>query len=348
MQLHSILLDKVSHSLKAAMLYDYFNHISFANIWVLPALILLPIIIWLHYTTAGKLKSSFTVSTIKNFRQRTVKNFFFAAPFWLRLLALACLIIALARPQIKNVKSRNKGEGIDIVLCLDISGSMLSPDFVPNRLEAAKEVASDFVKSRPVDRFALVIFSGESFTLSPLTTNYDVILQQIKSLKSGMLQDGTLIGEGLAKSVERLSSVGAKSKVVILLTDGKEEAPDTRIIDPLTALQIAKVKGVKVYTVGMAGDGFAPTAARNFTQPSNLDEALLQRIAKETGGAYFRARDKEALQSIYSQIDRLEKSSFERITKTKVDEQFVYLLLAALAFLFLEGLLRYTILRTFP
>jgi Ca-activated chloride channel family protein len=209
-------------------------------------------------------------------------------------------------------------------------------------------VAADFVRSRPVDRFALVIFSGESYTLSPLTTNYDVILQQIKSLKSGMLQDGTLIGEGLAKSVERLSSVGAKSKVIILLTDGKEEAPDTRIIDPLTALKIAKVKGVKVYTVGMAGDGVAPQTGGNLKPVSNLDEALLQRIGKETGGAYFRARDKEALAIIYSQIDRLEKSSFERITKTRVDEQFVYLLLAALFFLFLEAVLRYTILRTFP
>ncbi len=160
-----------------------------------------------------------------------------------------------------------------------------------------------------------------------------------------MLQDGTLIGEGLAKSVERLSSVGAKSKVVILLTDGKEEAPVTRIIDPLTALQIAKVKGVKVYTVGMAG---VPVAQQNLARGYNLDDALLQRIGRETGGAYFRARDKEGLQVIYSQIDRLEKSSFERITKTRVEEKFVYLLLVALFFLFLEGLLRYTILRTFP
>ena len=330
------------------MLYDYFDHISFANIWVLPFLILLPIIVWLRYTTFSKIKSSFTVSSAQQFKHRTLKNFFINTPFWLRLISLACLILALARPQIKDVQSRNRGEGIDIVLCLDVSGSMLSQDFAPNRLEAAKDVASEFIKNRPVDRFGLVIFSGESYTLSPLTTNYDVILQQIKSLKSGMLQDGTLIGEGLAKSVERLSASTTKSKVVILLTDGKEEAPSTRIIDPLTALQIAKVKGVKVYTIGMSGDAASQRGTQNFVPVSNLDEALLQRIAKETGGAYFRARDKEALQAIYSQIDRLEKSSFERITKTKVDEQFVYLLLAALALLFLEGLLRYTILRTFP
>lgn len=331
------------------MLYDYFQNITFANIWVLPFLILLPIVAWLRYTTFGKLKSTFTLSTLQAVHYRTAKNFFINLPFWLRLLALACLLLALARPQISNVQNRNKGEGIDIVLCIDVSGSMLSQDFPPNRLEVAKSVAADFVKSRPVDRFALVVFSGESFTLSPLTTNHEVILQQIKSLRSGMLQDGTLIGEGLAKSVDRLSSVGgAKSKVVILLTDGKEEAPDTRIIDPLTALQIAKVKGVKVYTIGMAGDPFAQRYTQNFTPSSNLDDALLQRIGRETGGAYFRARDKEGLQIVYAQIDRLEKSSFERITKTRVEEQFMYLVLAALFFLFLEVILRYTVLRSFP
>jgi Ca-activated chloride channel homolog len=330
------------------MLYNYFQNIEFANIWVLPLLIILPIIVWLRYTTFTKLKSSFTVSTAQQAKHRTFKTYLVHLPFWLRMLALACLMLALARPQIRNVQNRNKGEGIDIVLCLDVSGSMLSQDFAPNRLEVAKEVAADFVKSRPVDRVALIIFSGESYTLSPLTTNHEVILQQIKSLKSGMLQDGTLIGEGLAKSVERLSSVGSKSKVVILMTDGKEEAPETRIIDPNTALQIAKVKGVKVYTVGMAGTPDEQIGRPNVTFTSNLDDALLQRIARETGGAYFRARDKEGLQIVYSQIDKLEKSSFERITKTRVEEQFFYLLIAALFFLLLEVILRYTWLRTFP
>ena len=186
------------------MLYNYFQNIEFANIWVLPFLIILPIIVWLRYTTFGKLKSSFTISTTSHVKHKTAKNYIIQVPFWLRLLALGCLLLALARPQIRNVQKRNKGEGIDMVLCLDVSGSMLSQDFAPNRLEVAKEVAADFVKSRPVDRIGLVIFSGESYTLSPLTTNHEVILQQIKSLKSGMLQDGTLIGEGLAKSVERL------------------------------------------------------------------------------------------------------------------------------------------------
>lgn len=332
------------------MLYDYFSHISFANIWVLPFLILLPVLAWLHFTGLNRQKSSVIVSAVPATSYRTARNYLVHVPFWLRLLALTCLLLALARPQIRNTQTRNKGEGIDIVLSIDVSGSMLAPDFFPNRLEAAKSVATDFVRSRPVDRFALVVFSGESYTMSPLTTNHEVILQQIQGLRSGMLQDGTLIGEGLAKSVERLSSVGgAKSRVVILLTDGKEEAPDTRIIDPLTALQIAKVKGIKVYTVGMAGD---PSLLRNappgFLATSNLDDALLQRIGRETGGAYFRARDREGLNIIYSQIDKLEKSSFERISKTRVEEQFMYLLLAALIFLFLEVLLRYAVLRSFP
>lgn len=331
------------------MLYDYFQHITFANIWVLPLLIAVPILAWLHFTTLKKFKSSFTVSSAAHFKQRSPKNYFIQLPFWLRLLALACLLLALARPQIRNVQSRNKGQGIDIVLCLDVSTSMLARDFLPNRLEAAKEVATDFVKSRPVDRLGLVVFSGESYTLSPLTTNQDLILQQIKGLRSGMLTDGTLIGEGLAKSVERLSSVGSKSKVVILMTDGKEEPPKTRIIDPITALQIAKAKGVKVYTVGMAGTAEQQRiTAGVLGATSNLDDALLQRMAQETGGAYFKARDKETLQIIYSQIDRLEKSSFERITKTRVEEQYFFLLLAALFFLLLEALLRYTWLRSFP
>lgn len=329
------------------MLYNYFENIEFANIWVLPFLILLPVIAWLRFSTFSRLRSSILVTASPK-TYRSFKTWMMNLPFWLRLLALACIILALARPQIRDSQSRTTGEGIDIVLALDVSGSMLSQDFFPNRLEVAKEVASDFVKSRPVDRFALVIFSGESFTLSPLTTNHEVILQQVKSLQSGMLKDGTLIGEGLAKAVERLSSVGAKSKVVILLTDGKEEAPPSRIIDPLTALQITKAKNVKVYTIGMAGDARMQQLTQNFTPVNELDEVLLQRIARETGGAYFRARDKEGLQVVYSQIDKLEKSSFERIAKVRVEEQFMYLLVVALFFLLLEAVLKFTLLKSFP
>jgi Ca-activated chloride channel family protein len=166
---------------------------------------------------------SFTVSSFKNILRHL--------PFVLRLLALSCIILALARPQQHSDEQLRRGEGIDIVLCIDVSGSMLSQDFTPNRLEVAKEVAEEFIRSRPIDRIGLVIFSGESYTLCPITTDKNTLITQVSGLRSGMLQDGTLIGEGLATSVDRLTKSDAKSKVVILLTDGKEEAPETRLID---------------------------------------------------------------------------------------------------------------------
>jgi Ca-activated chloride channel homolog len=275
-------------------------------------------------------------------------------PFVLRLLALSCIIIALARPQRHNDEQLRKGEGIDIVLAIDVSGSMLSHDFIPNRLEVAKEVAEDFIRARPIDRIGLVIFSGESYTLCPITTDKNTLLTEINGLRSGMLQDGTLIGEGLATAVDRLSKSNAKSKVVILLTDGKEEAPDTRLIDPLTALEIAKAQHVKVYTIGMSaqnaetvpeetGGKHPRTVTDNF-----VDEQLLRRIAGETGGEYFRARDRLSLENIYLQIDKMEKSKIEVQSLRHYQEEFIPLLLIALALLFVELLLRFTILRKFP
>jgi Ca-activated chloride channel family protein len=332
------------------MLYNWFENIVFVNTWVLPFFFLLPVIAWIYFRSIPSIKSTFLVSTSESFTANTARNFFFYLPFWLRLLALAALLLALARPQIKNAQNQTKGQGIDIVLCIDVSGSMLAPDFKPNRIIAAKRVAADFVKQRPVDQIGLVIFSGESYTLSPLTTNHETLLEQINGLRSGMLQDGTLIGEGLATSVERLMKTSSKSKVVILLTDGKEEPPDTRIIDPRTALEIAKAKNVKVYTIGMAsapGSAIARAIGLRDAQTA-LDEGLLMKIAHETGGEYFRATDEERLQMIYDRIDRLEKSTFQRVTKEKVKEQFPYLLLAALFFLLLEQIFKYTLLRSFP
>ncbi|HEY0731057.1 MAG TPA: VWA domain-containing protein, partial [Chitinophagaceae bacterium] len=233
------------------MLYEWFEHIRFKNEWVLPFLFMLPVMAWLRFKLSGSLKSSFAVTTGEKFALKTARNAWMHFPFWLQLLAVGCLLLALARPQIADVQSRKKGDGIDIILCMDVSGSMLARDFYPNRLTVAKELAADFVKARPVDQIGLVIFSGEAFTQFPLTTDHEGLLQQIMGLRSGLLQDGTLIGEGLATSVQRLEASRTKSKVVILLTDGKEEAPDTRIIDPYTALDIAKAKRVKVYTIGM-------------------------------------------------------------------------------------------------
>lgn len=294
------------------------------------------------------------MSTVYSFTASSFKNILRHLPFVLRLLALSCIILALARPQKHSDEQLRKGEGIDIVLAIDVSGSMLSQDFVPNRLEAAKQVAEDFIRGRPIDRIGLVIFSGESYTLCPITTDKNTLLTQVNGLRSGMLQDGTLIGEGLATAVDRLSKGDAKSKVVILLTDGKEEAPETRLIDPLTALEIAKAQRVKVYTIGMSGQNAQSVPEEtggkkhNSATDNYLDEQLLRRIAGETGGEYFRARDKLSLQNIYQQIDKMEKSKMEVQSLRHYQEEFIPLLFIALALLFIELVLRFTFLKKFP
>jgi len=336
------------------MLYDWFKHIEFAYPKMLSLFAFLPALIWWYVKKYNSRQGALKVSTTHSFTVRSFKNVLRHLPFVLRLLALSCIIIALARPQRHNDEQLRKGEGIDIVLAIDVSGSMLSHDFIPNRLEVAKEVAEDFIRARPIDRIGLVIFSGESYTLCPITTDKNTLLTEINGLRSGMLQDGTLIGEGLATAVDRLSKSNAKSKVVILLTDGKEEAPDTRLIDPLTALEIAKAQHVKVYTIGMSaqnaetvpeetGGKHPRTVTDNF-----VDEQLLRRIAGETGGEYFRARDRLSLENIYLQIDKMEKSKIEVQSLRHYQEEFIPLLLIALALLFVELLLRFTILRKFP
>lgn len=334
------------------MLYEWFENIEFANKWMLPFLGLLPVFIWLRYRMISSLKSSFLVSTSKTFRVRTPRNFWALFPFAFRILAIGCVIIALARPQTRNQQNQTTGEGIDIVLCMDISGSMLTPDFYPNRFEASKEMAIEFVRNRPVDQIGLVIFSGESFTQVPVSSDHQMLIEQIQGLRNGMLRDGTLIGEGLATAVDRLSASKAKSQVVVLLTDGKETPPKDRVIDPYTALEIAKAKRVKVYTIGMSGLRAVATVQEKgmpvSTSNSGLDEALLKRIALQTGGQYFRATDKDGLQNVYSQIDRLEKSKVEILSKERREEKFLPFMMAAVLFLLLEILWRYLLMRTFP
>jgi Ca-activated chloride channel homolog len=336
------------------MLYDWIKNIDFAYPENFMLLGLVPFLIWWYGKKGSKQKPAIKVSAANAFRVSTAKNYFRHVPFILRVLAVITLIIAVARPQKRNDQRQTQGEGIDIVLCIDVSGSMNSRDILPSRMEVAKEVAVDFVLSRPVDRIGLVIFSGESFSQVPLTTDRNTLVMQIQSLESRRyLKDGTVIGEGLATAVDRLSKSEAKSKVIILLTDGKEDAPDTRLIDPLTALEIAKAKGVKVYSIGM---GAIPSTIVEITGKSPqknpamdfIDEGLLQKIAIETGGRYFRAKDKEGLQNIYKQIDQLEKSKVEVMSYKRHEEKFLPFALAALAFLFIEILLRYTILKRFP
>jgi len=333
------------------MLYERLRHIEFANTWVLPFLLILPVLAWIYIRSQATSRGSVKVTSTHAFAEKTFRNFSVHIPAWLRLLAIGCVLLALARPQVRHVQNRNKGEGIDIVLCMDVSGSMLSRDFTPNRLKVAREMAASFIRSRPIDQIGLVIFAGESFTQFPLSSDHAGLLEQVKGITSGLLEDGTVIGEGLATSVDRLSSSKSKSKVIILLTDGNEQPPDTRLIDPFTALEIARSKGVKVYTIGMGALGGVTVAEGSVARSQSaafLDETLLRRIASQTGGQYFRATDQESLENIYRQIDKLEKSEVEVVTRERFEELFVYFILAALFFMAMELLLRYTLLRTFP
>jgi Ca-activated chloride channel family protein len=335
------------------VLYDWIKHIEFAYPKMLSLFAFLPALVWWYVKKYNSQQAALKVSTAFSFTASSFKNYLRHVPFVLRLLALCCIILALARPRQHTDEQMRKGEGIDIVLAIDVSGSMLSQDFQPNRLEVAKDVAEEFIRDRPIDRIGLVIFSGESYTLCPITTDKNTLLQQVNGLRSGMLQDGTLIGEGLATAVDRLSKGDAKTKVVILLTDGKEEAPETRLIDPLTALEIAKAQNVKVYTIGMSAQNSIAIQenVKGKKQPVTsdyLDEELLKRIASETGGEYFRARDKLSLETIYQQIDKMEKSKIEIQSLRHYEDEFVPLLLIALALLFVELVLRFTVLRKFP
>ncbi|HEY6504326.1 MAG TPA: VWA domain-containing protein [Chitinophagaceae bacterium] len=337
------------------MLYNWLKEIDFAQPLVFAQFVWVPVLIWWYVKKYNAKQATIKVSSAQSFTVSSWKNRFRHLPFILRLLAISCLVLALARPQKRNDQSQTKGEGIDIILCMDVSGSMSSRDILPSRLEVAKEVAAEFIISRPVDRIGIVIFSGEAFTQVPLTTDKNVLLEQIQSLESRKyLSDGTVIGEGLATAVDRLTESEAKSKVIILLTDGKEDPPETRLIDPLTALEIAKAKAIRVYAIGMGAmpstiverEGTAPA-------PKNpaidfIDVQLLQSIAEQTGGRYFRAKDKEALKYIYDQIDKLERSKVEIASYKRYEERFLPFVLAALGFLVLEILLRLTVFKRFP
>ena len=337
------------------MLYDWIKNMDFAYPIVFGLFALFPLLIWWYIKKHNRNQPSIIVSSVHPFTVATWKNRFLHLPFVLRILALTALIIALARPQQRNDQQQVKGEGIDIILCMDVSGSMASRDILPSRLEAAKEVAEEFVRSRPVDRIGLVIFSGESFTQCPLTTDRNTLITQIRTLESRRyLKDGTVIGEGLATAVDHLSKSETKSRIIILLTDGKEDPPETRLIDPLTALEIAKAQRVKVYTIGMSAlpapviEITANKKGKKNPAGDFLDEELLRKIADETGGQYFRAMDKERLKNVYEQIDKLEKSKIEFTSFKRYREKFLPFVLAALTLLFLEIILRFTVFRKFP
>lgn len=334
------------------MILNYFDNITFGQPLFFLLFVLIPLLIYWKVAKGQRQSAAVGISTTKGLSQiRSWRNFFQNVPFILRLLALSCIIIALARPQVKFEEQQSEGEGIDIILCIDVSGSMTAQDFSPNRMEAAKKVAESFVNSRPNDRIGIVIFSGESFTQCPLTTDHTVLLHQIEQIRNGLLEDGTAIGSGLATSVDRLKDSKAKSKVVILLTDGINNGG---LIDPATAKEIAKTFKVKVYTIGVGTDGYAPTPVSTpmgivmQNEKVAIDEKLLQNIANETGGKYFRATDNKSLENIYSSIDSLEKSKVEITTFHRYTEKFYPLIFAAMTLLLLEVILRFTIFKKFP
>jgi Ca-activated chloride channel homolog len=334
------------------VIFDYFNNITFGQPLFFILFAVIPFLIFWKIAKGKRLTGALGISTTKGLSKiRSWKNTFQNLPFILRLIALTCIILALARPQIKFEEQQSEGEGVDIVLCIDVSGSMTAQDFTPNRMEAAKKVAEDFVNNRPDDRIGIVIFSGESFTQCPLTTDHYVLISQIEQIRNGLLEDGTAIGSGLATSVDRLRNSKAKSKVVILLTDGINNGG---LIDPATAKEIAKAFKVKVYTIGVGTDGYAPTPVSTpmgivmQNEKVAIDEKLLRNIADETGGKYFRATDNQSLKSIYAAIDRLEKSKVEITTFRRSTEKFYPFIFAAMVLLLLEIILRFTLFKKFP
>lgn len=328
----------------------YFKGIEFAHPAFFWLLLLIPVMVGYYIWRERRLYGPMSVSAIKGFSLpvRSKLPRFRHTGIVLRSLALVALIVALARPQSSLSWQNSTTEGIDIIIASDISGSMLAEDFKPNRLEAGKAIAIDFIKNRPDDRIGLVIFSGESFTQCPLTIDHDVLINLFADIKNGMIDDGTAIGMGLATAVNRLKESTAKSKVVILLTDGSNNMGS---IPPLTAAEIARQFNVRVYTVGVGTHGVAPypfqTPAGIQYQniPVDIDEGTLTRIADITGGKYFRATNNQTLKNIYEKIDKLEKAKIDVTQYHKKTELFLPFALIALFFLLLEFVLKNTLFR---
>ncbi len=326
---------------------------TFANphyLWFLT--ILVPLIAWYIYKQA-RADASLRMSTLSPFSgmKKGVKHYALHGLFVLRCAAIALIIFAIARPQTSNSMRKESTEGIDIMLALDISGTMLAEDLKPNRLEAAKNVAISFVSDRPNDNIGLVVFAGESFTQCPLTTDHVALINLFRSVEYGMIEDGTAIGLGLANAVNRLKESKAVSKVIILLTDGSNNKGD---ISPMTAAEIAKAMGVRVYTIGAGASDVAPYpmqtpfGIRYQNIPVEIDEEVLQDIADMTGGAYFRAKDTKKLEMIYDEIDQMEKTKLQVREYSKKSEDFWPFLVGAFICLLLEMVLKYTYLRRLP
>jgi Ca-activated chloride channel family protein len=330
-----------------------FSNIEFANPGFLYLLVLVPLLVAWYWFRHGRSIPTLQVSGTEVFEntRKSIRHYLYHGLFVLRMIAVSLLIIAFARPQ-STLKRQNVSiEGIDIVLGLDISGSMLAQDLKPDRLEAAKDVSQEFFSGRPNDRIGLVVFAGEAFTQCPLTTDHAIMEDMLDDLKSGMIQDGTAIGDGLATAINRLKESQAISKVIILLTDGQNNAGS---IAPLSAAEIAKIYGIRIYTIGVGTMGFAPYPVQTpfgiqyQNMEVKIDEDLLKQVANMTDGKYFRATDNSSLREVYQEIDRMEKSKIDVTEFRKKKEEFHVLALLAFILLALETLSRLTLFRSIP
>lgn len=326
---------------------------SFESPGFLFLLVLIPGLVAWYFYRRRKNTADLLVSSTGGFDRSfwNIRLVMIPGLFALRLLAIALLIVALARPQTSLSRQDISVEGIDLMMALDVSGSMMAMDFKPDRLEASKDLAIEFIDGRPNDRIGLVIFSGETFTQCPLTTDHSVLKNLFRDIHSGMIDDGTAIGDGLATAVNRLRGSKAISKVIILLTDG---VSNMGALDPRSAAEIAKLYGIRIYTVGVGTIGKAPYPVQTpfgiQTQmvDVNIDEPLLMEIAKMTDGKYFRATNNAKLRAIYQEIDKLEKSKIDVTEFRKKKDEYIPLVLLAFALLGLEVLLRYLWLKNIP
>ena len=331
-----------------------FNDLEFANKPLLFLLLIIPILIALYVWKYRKQYPTIQISSFDfaNKSKTSFREILVHVLFGLEMVAVALLIVALARPQSSEKNSTTNVEGIDIVMTMDVSGSMLAEDFKPNRLEAAKKVGAKFVDGRPNDRIGLVVFASESYTQCPMTTDHKVLNQLMSEIKTGIIEDGTAIGDGLSIAISRLKDSDAISKVIILLTDGVN---NTGSIDPISAAEIAKMFGLRVYTIGVGTNGTAPYPVQDFFGNKryqqvevNIDEDMLKQIANMTGAQYFRATDNSSLDKIYSEIDKMEKSRIEVYEFEKKTEEFFPFAAIALGLLALVFLMRTFVLRIFP
>lgn len=329
------------------------ENIQFANPNFFWLLLLLPVAALWYFFKRKEETASLKISSIKGFSTNSILAKMKPALFVLRLLALAAIITALARPQTEDISSRTKTtKGIDIVMAIDVSSSMLARDLKPNRLSALKDVAADFIRKRPNDRIGLVVYAGESFTQTPITSDKNIVLNALRDITYGQLNDGTAIGMGLATSVNRLKESKAKSKIIILLTDGVN---NSGFIEPQTAAELAVEFGIKTYTIGLGtnGNALSPIAYnpdgtfRYGMRQVEIDEKLLEEIADATGGQYFRATNNSKLEAIYDEINKLEKTEVEEFKYYKYEEKFRSFVLLAGVLLLLEWLLRNTLFRSF-